>query len=60
MDKNPYDGIWTEPEQFEPWLPLTDTKPGTATSGSWQQLDDTTGTATTVEDNDWCPDPTKM
>jgi anaerobic selenocysteine-containing dehydrogenase len=60
VDKNPYDGIWTEPEQFEPWLPLTDTNPGTATSGSWQQLDDTTGTATTVEDNDWCPDPTKM
>ncbi len=60
VDKCPYDGIWTEPKDFEPWLPLTDAKPGTATSDSWNDAGDDTGTEFTVEDNSWCPDPRTM
>jgi len=61
VDENPYPGIWTEPKQFEPWLPLTDTsKPGTATLSSWENAGDDTGTAFNAEDDSWCPDPTQM
>lgn len=60
VDSIPYDGIWTEPKQFEAWMPITAANAGQATPSSWRDVEDDTGANPTEEDNSWCPDPRTM